>query len=211
MEDIFDFLTLKITATEFAAKIEADDHIINIIKTRIPDSKRFWDDVWDTSPLSGEAFHHDSYDLRKTLTAGYYNLYSISNRAEAYKLIYKLFGSDFPGIEYNPYYRQLSLISIDSVPDYIGGKEVDPIITEVIDLRPADLTEKKQYEWIRTRLKETFYIQKGKYPRWIQYADWPVHNGKPMRFIKQWHTGDLYCYMFEDEETGCKRVVEQHG
>lgn len=211
MEDIYAFLTLKISAAEFASRLEADDTIISVIKSKIPDSRRYWDDEWDNCPLCGEAFSHNDYDLLKTLTKGYYNLYSISSRTEAYKMLFQLFKSDFPDIVFSTYYREISLIALYSVPDYIGGKEVDSIITRIIDSRPADLTESKQYKWIRDQLKELFNIQKEKYPRWIQYADWPVYNDKPMKYIKQWHEGDLYCYLFEDDENGVKRVVQQYA
>ena len=62
-----------------------------------------------------------------------------------------------------------------------------------------------------------FHIEKNKYPRWVQSAEWPLgQNNKPMKFVEQKRKkGKSYEMMmytefwFEDVETGEKRAVEQ--
>ena len=71
---------------------------------------------------------------------------------------------------------------------------------------PEDLSTTKKVALIKSRIKELF---PGKRPYWIQSAEWPVYNGKPMLYIERKHDGDLYQYIFEDFETGQRRVVEQ--
>jgi len=77
---------------------------------------------------------------------------------------------------------------------------------KLIDELPAvSLTEKKKL--MKERMKELFKYDK-KPPNWIQSAEWPIKNDKPMTFREQKKTQDGYLYYFYDENE--EEVVEQY-
>jgi len=101
---------------------------------------------------------------------------------------------------------------LDVCPEYIDGSEVDEsgIIERIIDEVSDDMPESKQKKLIREKIKEAFHIEGRKFPCWIQSPEWPMSNGKPMKFIKtvKKHGGELREHHFVDVETGEERIVE---
>lgn len=83
-------------------------------------------------------------------------------------------------------YNELLDLSLDVCPEYIDGPEVweSGIIDHIIEECPTEFSKTKKIKWIKSRIKESFYITDRKYPRWIQSPDWPFSDGKPMKFVK---------------------------
>ncbi len=106
---------------------------------------------------------------------------------------------------------------LDACPEYIGGEEVEGILENLLESIPAELSKTKKIKLYKEQVKAMFHIEKNKYPRWVQEAEWPLgQSNKPMRFIEQKRKkGKAYAIMmytefwFEDVETGEQRVVEQ--
>ena len=106
---------------------------------------------------------------------------------------------------------------LDACPEYIGGEEVDEILENLLESLPEELSKAKKVKLYKERVKAMFHIEKNKYPRWVQSAEWPLgQNNKPMKFVEQKRKkGKSYEMMmytefwFEDVETGEKRAVEQ--
>ena len=88
--------------------------------------------------------------------------------------------------------------------DFIGGPEADRYVRALL-LSHADSTAAEKKRAIR----EAFHIQPRKRPGWVQDPEWPFRNGKPLRFLSQRHSGELYEYVFEDPETGELVTVTQ--
>jgi polar amino acid transport system substrate-binding protein len=71
--------------------------------------------------------------------------------------------------------------------------------------------------FFKEKVKEVFPTAGGKWPRWVQGAEWPLGmNGKPMRFVEQKrkkgkeYANMLYTqFFFEDVDTGETRVIDQ--
>lgn len=88
--------------------------------------------------------------------------------------------------------------------DFIGGQEADQYVQELL-LTHADSTAAEKKRAIR----EAFHIQPRKRPGWVQEPEWPFRGGKPLRFVSQRHSGELYEYVFEDPDTGEPVTVVQ--
>lgn len=99
------------------------------------------------------------------------------------------------------------LIDIQPSWLYVLDDSLDHIVYEI----PKDLSKTKQIAWGKQRVKELFKYDKS-YPRWIQEAECPIVNGKPLVFS---HTENVYGnpehkrYYFYDPDTKEQTVVEQ--
>lgn len=92
--------------------------------------------------------------------------------------------------------------------DYIGGKEADIIVQDILDKLPSDLKKSERKREAKNELRKAFPITKRK-PLWVQEPEWPVSNGKPLKFISQTKDGEKVCYEFYDEANDCKTIIEQ--
>ena len=88
-------------------------------------------------------------------------------------------------------------------PDYICGAKAKELVEIIID-ENSKLSQKE----IKEKIKETFHIEKGKYPRWAQDSEWPFSETvKPMKYISQRNkNSEVIELIFEDVDTG-KRVT----
>ena len=91
MDVIFEYLTLKITAQEFLDRIMNGNEVYDRIKSKIPQSHFAYDKEWNGFPICAEAFQYDNFDLRRTLSSGYYSLVRSQRCGAAYKMIFSLF------------------------------------------------------------------------------------------------------------------------
>ena len=209
MDAILEYLTLKITAREFLNRVMHEDAVYDRIQSKIPQSRFAYDEEWKESPVCAEAFQYDDFDLRRTLSTGYYSLVRSQRCAAAYKMIFSLFRNEYPNIVYNTYYDQISKIAIDIVPECVDSMEAGEILFECIN-QAMDLSPEERRKRIQSEIKKAFHLEKnGKRPRWIQASQWPVEDGIPLKFISQKETGDQVEYQFMDVRNQKKRVITQ--
>lgn len=135
--------------------------------------------------------------------------------------LYDLMTEIYPNeiIEKDESLHEKASFMLDVCPEYIEGHEIDAagIIEAIIEQIPASFTKAKRKKQIKKLIKNEFYIEGTKYPRWIQGGEWPISkSGKPMRFIEQKqkkgkeYSEMLYTqFFFEDVETGEIRVIDQ--
>lgn len=106
---------------------------------------------------------------------------------------------------------------IDACPQYIGGHEVEHLLTALLDDLPEELSEAKRTKIYKDKVKALFHVTGKKFPYWVQDAEWPISpRGKPMRFLEQKrlkgkdYANMLYTqFIFEDVDTGETRVIDQ--
>lgn len=87
----------------------------------------------------------------------------------------------------------------------------DSIFQKIIAEIPQDFSKNKRIKLGKERVKALFKYDKT-YPRWIQGAEWPIVNGKPLVFSHQEKAkdGDIRTYYyFYDEDTKEETVIEQ--
>lgn len=106
---------------------------------------------------------------------------------------------------------------LDACPEAVDGPEVEQVIEDLLESLPAELSKAKRVKLFKEKVKEVFPTAGGKWPRWVQGAEWPLGmNGKPMRFVEQKrkkgkeYANMLYTqFFFEDVDTGETRVIDQ--
>lgn len=115
----------------------------------------------------------------------------------------------YPDTEITSYYSDEANYYSNATSDYIGGPEVDDYLYKLLGGFPPSLGKTKRLKEAKKAINEAFHIEKGKYPFWIQFPDWPMGKFNPMKYISRKHDGDLFLYTFQDVDTGEVRVVEQ--
>lgn len=159
MDAILEYLTLKITAREFPNRVMHEDAVYDRIQSKIPQSRFAYDEEWKGSPVCAEAFQYDDFDLRRTLSTGYYSLVRSQRCAAAYKMIFSLFRNEYPNIVYNTYYDQISKIAINIVPECVDSMEAGEILFECIN-QAMDLSPEERRKRIQSEIKKHFILRK---------------------------------------------------
>ena len=106
---------------------------------------------------------------------------------------------------------------LDACPEAVDGPEVEQVIEDLLESLPAELSKAKRVKLFKEKVKEVFPTAGGKWPRWVQGAEWPLGtNGMPMRFVEQKrkkgkeYANMLYTqFFFEDVDTGEPCVIDQ--
>ena len=109
--------------------------------------------------------------------------------------------------------EQNSDLALEVCPEYIDGKEVaeNNIIGKILDSIPTDWPKSKRKSEAKKRIKEAFHIEGKTYPRWNQPAEWPVFDGRPMKFLRTEKLNtEAKVHYFIDLQTGSERTVEDY-
>ena len=109
--------------------------------------------------------------------------------------------------------EKLHDLLLTACPDCVDGPEVwaSGILEQLIAELPEGLRRPHRVKLLKERIAQAFHLApKAKRPRWLQNPDWPVHEGRPMRFLRteKQHGGEKLLHHFIDDETGMERVVE---
>jgi len=206
------YLSLQVSAEDFMKEVLNNDELVAYIQAQLPASRKVNDEAWENCPLKVRAFAHDRFDLRRTLTTGYYALTSVGSCSTAYNMIFSLFHEMLPDVEHSNYYYNIFSIGLDTVPEVFDSPEVGCVLFDIITSTEGML-KTKQKKAIREMIATAFHLKdNSKKPSWIQGSEWPLGTShKPMRFIEQnKKKGELVEYVFEDVETFEKRVIVQY-
>ena len=65
-------------------------------------------------------------------------------------------------------------------------------------------------KYVKDRCKTLFYLEKKHYPHWVQESEWPIKNGKPLRYIGSKRSGDLVQFIFDEVDTKEQVIIEQY-
>lgn len=206
------YLTLELSAKDFSEQVRKNDELVAFIQAKIPAVRNIKDPAWENCPIQARAFMYDRFDLRRTLTTGYYGLTKVGSCRKAYDMIFQLFHPELPDVEHSDYYEDISSFAIEAVPDALDGPEVGEVIFNII-APTKGMVKTKRKKVVREALFEVFHLNENpKKPTWAQGSDWPMgSNGKPMRFIERGKKkGELVQFVFEDVDTLERRIVEQY-
>lgn len=132
-------------------------------------------------------------------------------RAQLYDFVYGLFvGAGKEQIKYSKYEEDY-LFALDAVPEYAGGDSAaNYLVTVIFPSIPKEYPIYKRATLCRKKIKEAFHIEGRHYPHWVQEAEWPFCDGKPLRFVGQKTDGELVTYTFVDDATGEVKTIEQY-
>ena len=199
---IVDYVEGRVTASEFHQAFLFDKNLQKTLKLRMNRKYEFLRD-----------YNYNLYDF----LANEYG-YKSSNwdtiaRREGLQEILCAFLDNF-GINYNIFtgYKEDFDFLLRIQPDWIGCED-DSIIKPIIDSIPAKLSKTNRIAIGKEKIKNLFRYDKT-YPRWIQGAEWPIKDGKPLVFNHQEKVKGTDCYTkfyFYDPITQEQVVIEQFG
>ena len=96
-------------------------------------------------------------------------------------------------------------------PDWIDMADENFLEEQIISKAPADFSNNQKMKWCKERIKELFKYD-AKPPGWVQGAEWPVVDGKPLVFkgqSKEKIDDERVHFYFYDPETKQEIVVTQ--
>ena len=201
IQPILDFVEGRISANEFRKEFQTNKELQNVLKEKMDRKFRYLENYeYNLYNL----FTMD-YDYRKD------NWDTINTR---YGLMFEL--SQFltqRNIPFCPYakYTDDYLFFLNIQPSWLDIIDDQGIFDKILEERPTELSKTKQIAWGKARLKELFRYDKT-YPRWVQGAEWPIVNGKPLMFShqsKEKKDDERVYFYFYDPDTMEETVVEQ--
>ena len=199
-QPILDYVEGRMSITEFQHLFETDKSLQKALK--LPMDKKY------------TAFRDYNYNVFNFLKGDYsyknksWNCISLRDRVQEILCVFL----DNQQISYKryPLYMEEYRFLLQIQPDYIDCQD-DSILQPIIDSIPKDLSKTKRIAMGKEKVKALFKYDKT-YPRWVQEAEWPIVNGKPLVFSHQKKAkgGDIRTYYyFYDPDTKEQTVVEQ--
>lgn len=102
-------------------------------------------------------------------------------------------------------------LCMDACPQYIGGAEIAQanIIGALLETVPKTQSKANRKKEAKEKILKAFHIEGKKYPKWKQEPEWPVYNGKPMKFVRtEKVNSEVSFHYFVDVESDVERCVE---
>ena len=112
-----------------------------------------------------------------------------------------------PTEKYREKYRFLLKIQ----PDWLDIFDEDFLEGQIVSKAPADLSEAKKIKWCKDKIKDLFRYDLRP-PRWVQGAEWPIVNGRPLVFknqSKEKKDDERVYFCFYDPDTKQETIVTQ--
>lgn len=116
------------------------------------------------------------------------------------------------GIQPDPRYEEAFKLLLEACPVCVDGPEVwrSGVLEGILAECPADWTHNKKVKHVKARITEAFGLQDKKKPRWIQAPNWPVMDGRPMKFVETIvkRKGEWHQHRFVDAVTKEERIID---
>lgn len=206
-----DYIEGRISPSEYEALVDTDEGLYKWIQSIVPKDKTFG---YCEPPSS--VLIRVQYDIRLVMKVHERLDHggprgSLGYHYYIHTIISDLFQMAFPDttIEIDVRPKMLNELKF-ACPRYIGGSEIaeNNILTNLLSDIPTTWPKSKQIKTARERINKAFYIEKGKYPHWIQEPEWPVSRGKPMKYVETIRVNREYVqHRFIDVDTNEERVV----
>ena len=107
-------------------------------------------------------------------------------------------------------YRDDHRFRLDIQPSYVSIED-EEFLKPIIASTPEGLSSAQKKKWLKEKIKILFRYDKSP-PRWVQWPEWPIVNGKPLVFKSQTKTtlaDERVWYTFYDLDTKEEIVIEQ--
>ena len=224
---VIDFIEGRVDPKEFIRKSFESDEIFDWIQSILPPDETCYKNTWQTDKWGDRHIKQEvvPYDIRLVVAQSMrYSgcvedkvsipMYSRQMMRTFHSCVSSLVIKSFPDepiVCFTKYYDDYNFL-LEACPSYIGGIEVEEseLLDELMDSIPTNLSNAQRIKWFKQHVKDLFYIQGNKYPKWLNDPEWPMSGRNPMRFISQKHDKNyIYEYVFEDVDTGKIRVIKQ--
>lgn len=208
-----DYVEGKMIAESFESLLEKDSDLLEWLQSIVPSGKTMyiWDETENTvvqRPYRISDVLKDHESIQSGGPRG-----SVSYRYVVHKEITNLLKEAFPELNLIPDHslKDDFDLCLDACPQYIGGVEIAKanIIGALLSTIPNTLSKANRKKEAKLKILEAFHIEGKKYPKWKQEPEWPVYNGKPMKFVRtEKVNSEVSIHYFVDVETGVSRSVE---
>ena len=208
---VIDFVEGRVEARDFMIRFRDDPALAEWLQSIVPEGKVSYIVVPDESTWSGYSNAPVPFDIFLAIGESVQHPDRLGKQLNVHGTISRLMLEAFPNDdikESNKIEKRFDFL-LKHCPRSVGGPEADPYIEKILNEIPEDLPTKTRIQMFRARIKEEFHLDGKRYPYWLQEAEWPMNNGKPMRYVSQASKGEMRFYLFEDVETGEERVVFQ--
>jgi hypothetical protein len=208
-----DYIEGRLSPADYEEMVETDDALYCWFQSIVPKDKYFYyretgqaEPVFIPYDIRVDMKRHERIDFGGPKGSLGYHHY-------IHKSITNLFRLAFPQLNVTVDTRLeiLNELSMLACPDYIGGSEVAQynILGALLSDIPVELVKSKRTKIAKERIKQAFHIEGQNYPRWIQDPEWPVYNGKPMKFVKTIRVNREHKqHVFVDVDDGTTRTVD---
>lgn len=225
---VIDYVEGRVTPVEFEKRLDIDVCLGNWLQSIVPEGKllkyRDFDD-WKMGEPHPWPINYGKFTARTVAYSVALALWryealdeggpkgTVSYHYHVHNEITKLMTEVFPELELIQSKKPKALREMqwDVCPEYIDGKEIAEhnIVGSILDALPEELPKSKKIQLARQKIREAFHLEGKKHPYWRQPAQWPVHNGKPMKYEKTVKVNsELVQHHFVDPETGDVRIVD---
>lgn len=210
MNTIESFLTGEMDISDFKALILTDTHLQLQLRTLIPDDAKSNAECGLWKKFSFSALNQFDFDLLDYLHSMFKFDDSIADNLNIWSTIRSVYTFYCPEICCTSKYSDAFDLYLDVVKDRYDGPEVRHIVNRVVLDALHLKTKKERIAQAKRQINELFHVANGKYPRWIQGAEWPMGEYTPMAFISQERRSERINYIFEDVDTKKKITVVQY-
>lgn len=212
---VIDYIEGRVTTEVFLNRLNSDLMLRQWLQSIVPRGKLGYYEV--SADEDGVTQQETGpYDVVRTI-AGYWkwSWNKLGNELNTHCEITRLFQEAFPQKQIQPdksIERKFNFM-LDACPAYIGGEEVagSGILEEVYEGIPANLNKAQRVHYFKEKVKKLFYIQNNHYPHWLQDPEWPMSDGRPMRYLssEKIYKGEGRAYIFENPDThDVKKVIQ---
>jgi len=196
------FASGQITAEEFWKKFKADETIKDIL---VKDEEK-----WEV-PLAAESGNTWS-SLASHIYKHPLNFQSYRETEQLHWIVRKYIMRNHMPFNFSRFYTDRYMFLVDIQPSWLDTGDEEFLKNEIINKIPDELKSKGQkIKWCKNKIKEYFKYDRSP-PRWIQNAEWPIINGKPLVFRRQSKEGlndEQIDYYFYDPDTKQETIITQ--
>jgi hypothetical protein len=195
---IIDFIEGKKPINEFKNDIENNVHLKDFLKKKVNNPSLSYNNYNYYDYFHGQYRYIKNWDI----------VFVRYNLQEMLRLHLSRLGY---GFEVYKKYEEDYLFLLKMLPGWLDCVDDQGIFDKIIAEIPADLPKTKRIKLGKEKIKELFKYDKT-YPRWVQGAEWPIVDGKPLVFSHQKKAGrddERVFYYFYDPETKEETVIMQ--
>lgn len=212
---IIDYLEGRIESKQFLRELREKPEIMEWLQSIVPKGETMCIDEgvdFDGNSKIKSVSYNIQYSIRDIWTCSGSSL--VGRELNTFSEIARLMRTAFPNLIL---YEDTTLkdkfnFLLDACPDYLNSVGIAEagILDDLMVSLPKSMSKTKRIKEFRKRLKEMFYVEGQKYPRWIQESEWPLSKtGKPTKFLRQKNKGEISYYYFLDVDTNEEIEVMQ--
>ena len=203
----------RLLSADFTIMLESNPDFMEWIQSVVPPTKTMY--VWDSTvntvvqlPYKIDILLKDCESIQVGGPKG-----SIGYQYVVHNEITKLISEAFPELPLapDPSLKEDFELFLDVCPQYIGGVEIAEanIIGTLLSGVPKTLSKTQRKKEVKQKILEAFHIEGKKYPKWKQEPEWPVYNGRPMKFLRtEKVNSEVSIHYFVDIESGVERSID---